>query len=55
MNKLTNKEIMELGVAANKVMIRRLYDNGMDFNGICKFTGLKESIVTRLMKELNIM
>jgi len=54
MNKLTNKEIIQLGAAAMKAMVQRLHDNGLDYNGIVKFTGLKESTVNRLMKELDI-
>ena len=55
MDKLTNREIMELGVATTKIMIKRLYDNGLNYDGIVKFTGLKEATVSRLMKELNIL
>lgn len=55
MNKLTNKEIIQLGVAVNKVMIERLYNNGMtNITDLAKFTGLKETIVNRIMKELEL-
>lgn len=55
MNKLTNKEIIQLGAAVNKVMIERLYNNGMtSITDLAKFTGLKETIVNRIMKELEL-
>ena len=54
MDKLTNKQIIELGAAAMRVMVQRLHDNGLDYDGIVKFTGLKEGTVNRIMKELSI-
>jgi len=54
MDKLTNREIIQLGAAVNRVIVYRLYSNGMtDTKDLSKFTGLSEKMVEKIMKEFN--
>lgn len=55
MNSLTNKELIQLGVAVNKILVQRLYTNGMtNTEDLVKFTGLSEKIVERIKDELEL-
>ena len=55
MDKLTNRELIQLGAAVNKIIVQRLYTNGMtDTNDLVKFTGLSERIVERIKDELEL-
>lgn len=55
MDNVTNKDLILLGVAVNKILVKRLYTNGMtNTEDLVKFTGLSEKIVERIKDELEL-
>ena len=54
MAKLTNKEIMDLGEAATKSFVKKLYTKGMAVDQICFFLDLKEKRVNKIIEELGL-